>query len=232
MKTAKKICIILSAVLLIFGLAVAALNVIFNETGWLYKEYLDELSFVKKYYGISAEDAERVLSRMMFYAIGREDELQTTIVEDGEEVPFFIESELSHMDDVRKLTVTVMWAGAVSLAIGLICLAVLMIRRDREGLRLLAKAYLIALGAALVIIIGLAVWIVIDFDSFWTMFHVVFLDLESSTFDPAVSRMIRICPAELFADFIGNLGTYAAILVGAFAVAGAIYLRASKKKNA
>ena len=50
----------------------------------------------------------------------------------------------------------------------------------------------------------------IDFDSFWRAFHVVFLDLESSTFDPAESNMINICPAELFYDFIKQF----AIIVG------------------
>ena len=107
MNTLKKILLILASLLLIFGLAVAALNIIFNETGWLYKEYLDELPFVNDYYGISPEDASRVLSRMMYYSIGRAPDLDVTIVENGEEVPFFNESELSHMRDVRRLATSV-----------------------------------------------------------------------------------------------------------------------------
>ncbi|MCR5611664.1 MAG: DUF1461 domain-containing protein [Clostridiales bacterium] len=231
MKVFKKILAILAAIALLYGCLTIAVNIIFNETGWLYKEYLDDLSFVKTYYGISPEDSERVLSRMMYYSIGRADDLDITIVENGEEVQFFNESELSHMRDVRKLAHTILWSGAASLAFGLIVLAVFIIRKDRGTLRTMAKACLIAFIIALVIVIGLAIWVIVDFDSFWTMFHVVFLDLESSTFDPAESRMIRICPAELFADFTGNLGTYAAVFDGGLAALSVIYLAVTKKKK-
>ncbi|MBO4561999.1 MAG: DUF1461 domain-containing protein [Clostridia bacterium] len=233
MKKLKKAAAIIAAVLLLFGLLTIALNFIFNYTGWLYKEYLCELkNSVYEEYGISAEDASRVLSRMMYYSTGRADDLDVTIVENGEEVPFFNESELSHMRDVRKLTRTVLWMGAVSLVLALAAIVFLIASRDRAALRTFAKAYLIALAAAVVIIIALAVWVLVDFDGFWTTFHVVFLDLESSTFDPAESRMIRICPAELFADFVGMLGNIIAILAGAVGIACVLYLRFTKKKNA
>ena len=234
MKAAVKIIAVISAVLLLFGLLVVALNAIFNRTGWLYKEYLDDLNNeVYKDYGISAEDASRVLSRMMYYSTGRADTLDdVTIVEDGEEVPFFNESELSHMRDVRKLTKTVMWMGIVSLGIGIAIPITLKSFKKNDALRTFSKAFLIALGVLLVVIIALGVWIVVDFDSFWVMFHVVFLDLESSTFDPIDSRMIRICPAELFADFIRNFALYAGALVVIAAGLCTAYLAATRKKTA
>lgn len=230
MKKLEKVGVIISAILLLFGLAFVAVNAIFNRTGWLYKEYRYELdNSVYEEYGISAEDASRVLSRMMYYSTGRADDLDETIVENGEEVSFFNERELSHMRDVRKLTKTILYMGIWSLGIGIAVPITLKSFKKKEELKLFAKAYLIALGAAVVIIIALAVWVIIDFDSFWTAFHVVFLDLESSTFDPATSRMIRICPAELFADFAGRLGSYAAILTGACGVACYLYLRKQNK---
>lgn len=233
MKALKKIVAVLAAVALLYGCLTVAVNIIFNETGWLYKEYLDELPIVENYFGISPEDSSRVLSRMMYYSIGRADDLDVTITENGREVQFFNEKELSHMRDVRKLAMTILISGAASLAFGLIVLLIIIIKKDRDTLRTMANACLVAFIIALVIVIGLAVWIIIDFDSFWTMFHVVFLDLESSTFDPVESRMIRICPAELFADFTGKLGTYAAVFDGGLAVLSVIYLAVTgKKKNA
>ncbi len=232
MKTLAKIMAVVSAILLIFALLVAALNIIFNRTGWLYKEYLCDLNnSVEEYYGISAEDASRVLSRMMYYSIGRADDLDVTIVENGKEVPFFNERELSHMRDVRALATTVMWLGMISLLISAITLVFLFAFGQREALKVFAKAFLITLGVLLVIMIALGVWATIDFDSFWRAFHVVFLDLESSTFDPAVSRMIRICPAELFSDFIGIFAFDAALLIGAAAAACVIILVATRKKR-
>lgn len=232
MKTFLKIVSVFAAVLLLYGLAAAALNIIFNDTGWLYKEYLDELGF-RENEDISPEDASRVLARMMYYAIGRADDLDVTIEEDGEEVPFFNQREIDHMKDVRKLAISVMISGAVSLALSLITLILLFVFKQKDAIRTFAKAYLIAFGAVVLAVIALAVWMLIDFDSFWTMFHVVFLDLESSTFDPVSSRMIRICPPELFGDFIGSLGNYAAFFAGGAAVFFAVYLAVTgrKKKN-
>ena len=233
MKTAVKIIAVIGAVLLLFGLLTAALNAIFNRTGWLYNEYLDRLeNSVYNDYGITAEDASRVLGRMMYYSTGRADDLDVTIAENGEEVPFFNERELSHMRDVRKLTKTFMWLGIISLGMGIAIPITLKSFKKNDALRTFSKAFLIALGVLLVVIIALGIWIAVDFDSFWTMFHVVFLDLESSTFDPAESRMIRICPAELFADFIGRFAVYSALLVGIAAAACTVYLIVTRKKHA
>ena len=231
MKTSLKIIAVLAAIMMLYGLASVGVNAVFNRTGWLYKEYDSELE-IEKHTGISAEDATRVLSRMMYYSTGRADDLDITIEEDGEEVQFFNERELSHMKDVRRLTKTLLWAGIIclGLAIGIVCTLRAFIKKAE--LSVFAKAYLIALCVAAAIIIALAVWVIIDFDSFWTTFHVVFLDLESSTFDPAESRMIRICPAELFADFTGRLGSYVAILAGGFGLICGACLAIGKKKKA
>jgi integral membrane protein (TIGR01906 family) len=231
-KRSLKITAAVAAVLLLFGLLTVALNRIFNDTGWLYKEYLSELDDqVRKEYGISAEDASRVLARMMYYSTGRAGDLDVTIVENGEEVPFFNERELSHMRDVRALTKTILWMGAVALLIGAAVPITLKIRKKDGALRTFCKAYLIAFGVLALIILILGVWIAIDFDSFWTVFHIVFLDLESSTFNPAESRMVRICPAELFSDFIGVFAIYAAVLVLIAAALCVLHLvRKGKKK--
>lgn len=219
-----------AAVLLLFALAVLAVFMIFNSTRWLYKEYRDELD-IERTEGILPADAARVLTRMMHYSTGRANDLDVTITENGKEVPFFNERELSHMRDVRRLTRTILFSGLAAFVISAAVLIALIVKKRRDALRVFAKAYLIALAAALVIVIALAVWVIVDFDSFWTMFHVVFLDLESSTFDPSESRMIRICPAELFADFTGKLGSYAAILTGAAGIACFLFLRKTKKKD-
>ena len=233
MKTALKVIAVISAALMLFGLLTIARNAIFNRTGWLYNEYLCDLeNSVYKDYGISAEDASRVLIRMMYYSTGRAGDLDETIVENGEEVPFFNERELSHMKDVRRLTKTVLWLGIISLGLGIAVPILLLCFKKRDAFRTFCAAFLIILGVLVVVMIALGIWASVDFDSFWAAFHVVFLDLESSTFDPAQSRMIRICPPELFADFIGRFAVYSAVLVGIAAVACAVYLVVTRKKHA
>ena len=201
MKKLAKIIAVLSAALLLFALLVGALFRIFTDKVWVKKEYgrID----IEAQSGYSTEDASYVLGAMMDYSIGKNDGLDKIAVEEnGESVLFFNESELSHMVDVRALTLSVLRLGLAAFIVGMAFFIAMLIVLHGEGLSLFAKAFLITLGALLVVIAALGIWMAVDFDSFWTMFHVVFLDLESSTFDPAVSRMIRICPGELFSDFI------------------------------
>lgn len=201
MKKLAKTLSVISAVLLLFALLAGALFRIFTDTVWVKKEY--ERIDIEAQSGYSTEDAAYVLGAMMDYSIGRFDELdKVSVEENGEHVLFFNESELSHMVDVRALTLNVLRLGLAALIIGAAFYTVMFIVLRGEGLRRFAKAFLIALGVLLVVIAALGIWMAVDFNSFWSAFHVVFLDLESSTFDPAVSRMIRICPAELFSDFI------------------------------
>lgn len=124
---------------------------------------------------------------------------------------FFNESELSHMKDVRALTVKVLNLGFAALIIGTVLLLFAFLVLMKGVFKPFSKAFLIALGVLLLIVIGLGIWMAVDFDSFWTAFHIVFLDLESSTFDPAVSNMIKICPAELFFDIIKHFALIAGL---------------------
>ncbi|MBO6060725.1 MAG: DUF1461 domain-containing protein, partial [Clostridia bacterium] len=200
----------LSAVLLLFALLVGAILRIFTDKDWVEKEY--ERIDIEAQSGYSVKDAAYVLGRMMDYSVGSFDELdKVSVSENGETVVFFNESELNHMVDVRVLTTSVLKLGLAALIVGFALFALAFVLLRLAGLKTFAKAFLIALGVLIVIIAALGIWMAVDFDSFWRMFHVVFLDLESSTFDPAVSRMIRICPAELFSDFIMHFALIAGL---------------------
>lgn len=210
MKKLAKAAAMVAAVLLLFSLLTGALYRVFTGHEWVRKEY--ERIDIEAQSGYTAETASFVLTAMMDYSIGKFDELdKISVKEGGEYVIFFNESELSHMKDVRALTVTILDLGLAALIIGSLLFFFAFIVLKGDVFIAFSKAFLIALGALLIVVIALGIWIAVDFDSFWTMFHVVFLDLESSTFDPAVSRMIRICPAELFSDFIKHFALIAGL---------------------
>ena len=231
MKKLAKAAAVIAAVLLLFSLLTGALYRIFTDKDWVRKEY-DRLD-IRSQTGWSSEYCTFVLTSMMDYSIKARDTLEDVYLPpDYETEPFYNESELSHMKDVRALTVTVMNLGLAALIIGSLLFVFAVVVLKNKVFIGFSKAFLIALGALLIVVIALGIWIAVDFDSFWTMFHVVFLDLESSTFDPAQSRMIRICPPELFADFIGRFAVYSAVLVGIAAVACAVYLVVTRKKHA
>lgn len=200
-KLAKTLSVI-SAVLLLFALLVGALLSIYVDQAWVPQEYrkLD----IESQTDWDFTTTVTAFKGMLDYSIGRIDTLEDVKLNDG---PFFNESELSHMRDVQKLTVTVMDLGLAALIIGAACVVFGFIVLRVDGLAAFSKALLIALGVLLVVIAALGIWMAVDFNSFWAAFHIVFLDLESSTFDPAVSNMICICPEELFSDIIIRFAT-------------------------
>lgn len=210
MKTLAKIAVIVSAVLMLFSLLTGALYRVFIDKGWVQKEYV-RLN-IEEETGWSPEYCTFVLGSMMDYSIKKRSTLEDVPllpVEEGE--MFFNESELSHMKDVRALTVKVLNLGFAALIIGTVLLLFAFLVLMKGVFKPFSKAFLIALGVLLLIVIGLGIWMAVDFDSFWTAFHIVFLDLESSTFDPAVSNMIKICPAELFFDIIKHFALIAGL---------------------
>lgn len=210
MKKLAKAAAVIAAILLLFSLLTGALYRIFTDKDWVRKEY-DRLD-IQSQTGWSSEYCTFVLTSMMDYSIKARDTLEDVYLPpDYDTEPFFNESELSHMKDVRSLTVTILDLGLAALIIGSLLFFFAFIVLKGDVFIAFSKAFLIALGALLIVVIALGIWIAVDFDSFWTMFHVVFLDLESSTFDPAVSRMIRICPAELFSDFIKHFALIAGL---------------------
>lgn len=210
MKPLSKFAVILSSVLLLFALLVGGLLRLYINQDWVAPEY-EKLDIYARS-GFTVGQAEHVLRAMLDYSIGGIDSLDQVYISGNSGEAFFNQKELSHMDDVQKLTVSVMKLGLVSLiAGGLLYVFGIFSLGANDALKLFAKSFFITLGVVAAFIIAFGIWIAVDFDSFWTEFHVVFLDLESSTFDPAVSNMIRICPGELFSDIIGRFALAAGL---------------------
>ena len=210
MKATAKIAAVLAAVLLVYALLAGALTRIFFDSAWVEKEY--ERIDIESETGWDAAQCAKVFNAMLDYSIGAKDELESmTVTEDGQETIFFNESELNHMKDVRALSTGVLKAGLIALIAGLALYVLAFALLKNAALRVFAKAFLITLAVLIVFIAAMAVWIAVDFNSFWRVFHIVFLDLESSTFDPAESRMIRICPENLFSDMIARFAMFAGL---------------------
>ena len=208
--------------LLIIFLSVEALA---GDRAWLKREY-DKLD-INWYTGMSTDDQIRAFMQMVDYMQGRTSTMDVTVTVDGEEMLMYNEREISHMHDVRTLYITLTVAkwfviafAAVTLGLSL---AVFKTKEEkRELLRFASKAAIVAFVCVFLLIIAAGLWAVLDFDSFWAEFHNVFLDLESSTFDPAYSRMIRICPAELFEDMV--LRMFAVAFAAAFTFTALLFI--------
>ncbi len=233
-KTAK-LLIGIAMPLLMLLFIVVGVELFSGDEAWLKKEY-DRLE-INDYTGMSTEDQIRAFMQMVHYMKGSAESMDVTVKVNGEETLMYNESEVSHMVDVRALYKKVMigkWCavGIIAAAVVVSLIAFRGKEEKKELLRFAAKALVIAFVGILLFLLALGLWAVLDFNSFWRVFHIVFLDLESSTFDPAVSRMIRICPAELFGDMVMRIFIFGFAIDAALALAAGIYLFVTRKKKA
>lgn len=208
--------------LLILSAVISAVEYCAKDSGWLMKEY--ESLEINGYTGMSNEDMVLAFMTMVDFMTSKSDSMSVRVSCFGEEVEMYNEAEIAHMCDVRRLYTGVMWARAGCVAVGIIGIAVFAITEKHDRLKRLSKTYLICLSAVAAFFAVIAAWALMDFQSFWYVFHLIFLDIEGSTFDPAVSRMIRICPEQLFFDMCMRICAISLGICLLFAAAAAAYL--------
>ncbi|MBR2787691.1 MAG: TIGR01906 family membrane protein [Erysipelotrichaceae bacterium] len=151
---------------------------------------------IAEYIGISEEDLDELTSFTLDYLNDPKADLNIQMNVKGEKREIFTDDEKAHMVDVQRLNLA---ANVLLVISGLISIAGIVFCLIRKKMYNLFHAYRKTLAYVMTLIGVLVVWIVIDFDSFWTMFHHLFfpgndlwlLDLRSDI-------LIMIVPPEFF----------------------------------
>lgn len=216
--------------LLIISILICALEFCARDRVWLQNEY--EKLDINDYTGMSTEDMCNAFMQMANYMSGKADTMDIEVTVDGEKMLMYNEREISHMVDVRALYSGVIVAKYCFLIFEGISIFLIVLEERKRSIKIISKYYLIAFAGVLGAFLLLGIWAIADFNSFWQVFHIVFLDLESSTFDPAVSRMIRICPAELFQDMVIRIFAWGLGICAAIAAVAGVIVLFKKKENA
>lgn len=175
---------------------------------FLYAEYTRP-GFPEDFYGFTREDRLRYAPFAVDYLLNGEDIsfLANLTFPDGE--PLFNERELRHMRDVKTLTQIAYSAAVIA---GIIAAVASYILWKRGRLRLaLFRGSMFTLG----IIVAIVLAAVLNWDFFFTGFHMLFF--ENDTWYFAYSdTLIRLFPEQFWFDaalFIGGLTTLQAALV-------------------
>lgn len=212
---------------LIIAILITSVEICAKDEKWVLGEY--EKLGINDFSGMSNADMVEAYMTMVNFMTSESDSMQLTVTYFGKQVEMYNETEIAHLQDVRVLYTGVMWVRASCICIAIACIAVFLITERLDRMQRMSRGFLIALSVIAGIFLILLLWAIIDFQSFWYMFHVILLDVESSTFDPQFSRMIRICPEELFFDIcvrIVTLGFGCCFLIG---LAAMIYLIIKKR---
>lgn len=232
LQTVSKALIGFTLPLVMLMLIFLAVSIASGDRAWLKREY-DKLD-INSYTGMNTDDMIAAFMQMVHYMKGDADTMDVEVSVHGERMQMYNETERAHMVDVRNLYKKLTVTGYIVLALAIISLALALAAHRtkterRSILRFSAKAALWSIAGVVGFLLALGAWAALDFNSFWAVFHIVFLDLESSTFDPAVSRMIRICPAELFFDMVVRIFIFALGAMAAIAAVCGVYIKKGGK---
>lgn len=215
-----------------FCLIIAAMYTIVRgvglNTGFYNNEYaeLDTAADL----GMSHDDLMKSTETLIEYIKGNRDNMDVTATINGVQREVFNDREKAHMVDVVALfdgwniykTVCFIVCPLIFAA------AIFMMRENR--FRFFAKRYIEGAAIFFVILIAAGIWAIIDFNSLWTNFHLLFFHNDLWQLDPNTSVMINMFPEKFFNDMVVRIivSTAAAVLIP---LAASIVCLAKKKKH-
>lgn len=224
-----RIFLAIAMISIILTAIITSVDICARDERWVRMEY--EKLDISDYSGMSIDDMCRAFATMVDFMCGESDSMYVKVNYFGEEVEMYNQREVDHMHDVRELFSNVMLANKVMIGLIVIGIVIFLSIEKNNGLYTISKYYLICLASFLAIALLLGIWAIADFSSFWIFFHFIFLDVEGSTFDPAFSRMIRICPEELFSDMILRIFTFGLGACAIIAAIAGIYIIVRRKSG-
>ena len=221
----RSIAVVLS-LLFIVALLFFSLQWTIDRPGFFFDKY-EKLDHAK-YMGMHTQELAAATVRMIDYMAGRADSIDIEVTVSGEKVSMFNDRERAHMVDVRALYQSFRTFSYIALALFAALLAFFggTIVYEKGGkqssLRVSgARAFLRASCIFSLLVVALGAWVLIDFNSFWTSFHLLFFTNDLWILDPATSRMINMMPLQLFYDIVLR---FAALFLGIWAGCMAICL--------
>ena len=224
-----KILLCIAMPLFIIAVFIFFVQISAGDENWLTHEY--EKLHLSRYTGMSTETMTDAFSRLAQFMKGKTDSLDMDVEVHSQIRPMFTDREKSHMADVRNLYSGVMKAEIIFCILAVSAAVMVFISFRRGGLKIIAKTFLYSFAGVYALFFIIALFAAVDFDAFWKIFHMIFLDIESSVFDPAQSLMIRICPLELFRDMTARIFLRSFAVCAVLAAASAICLKTKKRRT-
>ncbi len=205
------LCWLLITVAILFTVLDTQLSPQFGAQQRFVSFYIDYRT--EERFGIEPKQCAAALMAMIQYMRGQRDSIQITVDEYDTAVEMFNRQEIDHMADVRNLYLSFKKTQTAALAAfaAILLLSLSERRRGRKGTAM--PSLRIALCIFLAALISLGLWAYRDFTSFWTEFHHLFFTNDLWLMDPAVCRMIRICPESLFSGMALSLAVWSAALI-------------------
>lgn len=187
---------------------------------------------IEKRTGLTPKGATDALMALVDYMEGDRESIQLTVEEYGVPVEMYSEDEIHHMVDVYYLYQGFAKFKPAGAGCAVLVLLIGWYAKKKGLPNVPLRSFFWGLGLFVLIGGGLALWAVLDFTSFWTAFHLAFFSNDLWLMDPAVSRMIRICPEHLFSGIAGRMAAKTAAMLAVICIALVSLKRQQRKKEA
>ena len=175
----------------------------YNES--FYKKQHDTLTLygkpIAEYIGISEEDLVELTHFTLSYLNDPKANLDIQMEVKGEMREIFTDDEKAHMVDVRNLNLA---ANYILIASSIIFVVFMILYiKNKSSFTILYRQYLNILKYVMVFVGFLGLWIIIDFDSFWTFFHHIFFSGNDLwLLDLRKDILIMIVPPQFFNNLV------------------------------
>lgn len=220
----------LATLLLLYALLFSALQLVLGDEDWFRTEYEafaeDDLLVLD----MSISDSTAALLRLIAYMEGQVESIQLTVTIAGEATEMYNAKEIAHMVDVRVLYQGFRSARNIALCVCVLLFALAYFWDKRDGGLVLSRGYLWGCAAFAALLLAVALFVLVDFNAFWTQFHYLFFSNDLWLLNPATDNMILICPEALFYDIVLRFGLLALLAIGLLSVAASLYIHRRRKR--
>ena len=215
---------------------------------------VDSASFARAFYakqyrelntaaeiGITESDLDLATEQLLDYIQDKTEQLDLRVtlqnIDGKPQELMFNQRELDHMVDVQALYLTAMTVRNVLLGLAAAALLFLLfLARVSKNLQV-CKSIRQGMGSALVLFLlligAIAAYAVVDFNGFWTRFHLLFFSNDLWILDPRTDRLIMMVPSEFFFALVSKilLSAVAALLAYSGLAFAITWYCEKKKKN-
>lgn len=216
--------IALFIMLLIFGVYFVFFNKIFYNVS--FNKY-----GVQADLGVSSLDLKLLRNGIISFFMLLRVSLQTKVTIAGEEVNFYTEDELSHMEDVRVFFVVFLFVIVITaLVFGLAIANFLKTRKKINYSKILGLQLIIVPAVFLLLVSIIASFILTDWENTFELFHKIFFPQGNWQFD-ANSLMLKMLPGGIFLDGAIFIIVCWVLTCLSFIATGIILLMRSRKRK-
>lgn len=153
--------------------------------------------------GMSTPDLMRATKQLLAYMLDQADSIQSVVIVNNQSTNMFNQKEIDHMVDVlaliRMMRITMFFSITIT------TILIFTQRTSHSFINLLKQTYGLALGILSGFIGGLTVFAIIDFRSFWIVFHQVLFSNDLWLLDPRTDRLVNMVPLNFFMTLVFSI---------------------------